>query len=121
VIAEFRAEQERAKQPGYVSRYDEDYDDDVDVGTYTSAAKEPRPATAMPQESEKGTAAVIEPAQTAPPPPHIAPAPQSPSPPPAAPGGPHGSPPGATTSPRPSAPAPPPKKPNKGDFGAGIF
>ena len=33
VIAEFRAEQERAKQPGYVSRYDDDYDDDIDAAT----------------------------------------------------------------------------------------
>lgn len=30
VIAEFRAELDRAKQPGYVSKYDDDYDDDVD-------------------------------------------------------------------------------------------
>src|SRR6478752_509693 len=30
VIAEYRAEQERAKQPGYMSRYDDDYDDDID-------------------------------------------------------------------------------------------
>lgn len=28
VIAEYRAEQERAKMPGYVSRYDDDYEDD---------------------------------------------------------------------------------------------
>jgi len=31
VIAEFRAEVERSQQPGYVSRYDDDYDDDIDV------------------------------------------------------------------------------------------
>lgn len=32
VIAEFRHELERAKQPGYVSRYDDDYDDDFEPG-----------------------------------------------------------------------------------------
>lgn len=35
VIAEFRAEVDRAQQPGYVSRYDDDYDDDIDPGTIT--------------------------------------------------------------------------------------
>jgi stage V sporulation protein G len=33
VIAEFRTELERSKQPGYVSRYDDDYDDDIDMTT----------------------------------------------------------------------------------------
>jgi stage V sporulation protein G len=121
VIAEFRAEQERAKQPGYVSRYDEDYDDDIDVGTYTPPTKEPRPAAATPPETEKGKAAVIEPAQAAPPPPHLAPAPPSGTPPPAAPGGPHIPRPESAAPPRPSTPTPSPKKPNKGEFGAGIF
>ena len=36
VIAEYRTEVEQAKQPGYVSRYDEDYDDDIDVATYAA-------------------------------------------------------------------------------------
>ena len=31
VIADFRVEQDKAKQPGYVSKYDDDYDDDVDA------------------------------------------------------------------------------------------
>lgn len=35
VISEFRAELERAKQPGYSSRYDDDYDDDIDPVAYT--------------------------------------------------------------------------------------
>jgi stage V sporulation protein G len=121
VIAEFRAEQERAKQPGYVSRYDEDYDDDIDVGTYTPPTKEPRPAAATPPETEKGKAAVIEPAQAAPPPPHLAPAPPSGTPPPAAPGGLHIPQPESGPPLRPSTPTPSPKKPNKGEFGAGIF
>lgn len=120
VIAEFRAEQERAQQPGYVSRYDEDYDDDIDVGTYASPAKEQRPPTAAPAGAEKGTAAVLEPAQAAPPPPHITPSPPS-APPPAAPGGAQLPPPASSAPPRAPAPAPPGKKPNKGDFGAGIF
>src|SRR5205823_10408618 len=34
VIAEYQTELDRAKQPGYVSRYDEDYDDDIDAATY---------------------------------------------------------------------------------------
>src|SRR5438874_9205185 len=37
VIAEFRTELDRAKQPGYVSRYEDDYDDDVDTSTYATA------------------------------------------------------------------------------------
>jgi stage V sporulation protein G len=122
VIAEFRAEQERAKQPGYVSRYDDDYDDDIDVGPYPTSAKEPRPAAAAPAESEQAKAAVVEPAQAVPPPPHIASSPPSPSRPHAAPGETQVSPPSQSAAPpRPSAPSTPPKKPNKGDFGAGIF
>jgi stage V sporulation protein G len=122
VIAEFRAEQERAKQPGYVSRYDDDYDDDIDVGPYPPSAKEPRPAAAAPAESEQAKAAVVEPAQAVPPPPHIASSPPSPSRPHATPGETQASPPSQSAAPpRPSAPSTPPKKPNKGDFGAGIF
>jgi stage V sporulation protein G len=34
VIEEFMAELERSGQPGYVSRYDEDYDDDYEPGDY---------------------------------------------------------------------------------------
>ena len=73
VIAEFRTEQERAKQPGYVSKYDDDYDDDVD------------PSSLLPQEEGKAAAASaaampqtsqVQPAQSQPPPPHIAPAPK---------------------------------------------
>lgn len=113
VIAEFRAEQERAKQPGYVSRYDEEYDDDVEVNAY--AGPPPSPADAS-------SAAVLQPAQPTPPPPHLAPAPAStPSPPGGPPSGPHFPRPESSASPRPQTPAPPPKKPPKGEFGAGIF
>jgi stage V sporulation protein G len=38
VISEYRMELERAKQPGYVSRYDDDYDDDVDPADLTPHA-----------------------------------------------------------------------------------
>ena len=47
VIAEYRAELERAKQPGYSSRYDDDYDDDIDPTAYTEerrASIPPMPA-----------------------------------------------------------------------------
>src|SRR5262245_21413563 len=74
VITEFRTEQERAKQPGYVSRYDDDYDDDIDASTY-APAEQARPASPPPSQ------------QTQPPPPHILPPPASVSPIP--PGGPH--------------------------------
>lgn len=46
VIEEFRAELERSGQPGYVSRYDEDYDEgDYEPGDYETAAP---PAEAPP-------------------------------------------------------------------------
>lgn len=45
VILEFRTELERAKQPGYTSRYDEDYDDEFDP---TSIAAEERRASGRP-------------------------------------------------------------------------
>jgi stage V sporulation protein G len=72
VIAEFRVEQDRAKQPGYVSKYDDDYDDDVDPSL-------------IPQEEQAAAAAgpgsptvQAQPAQPQPPPPHIAPVPAAP-------------------------------------------
>jgi stage V sporulation protein G len=76
VIAEYRGELERAKQPGYISRYDEDYDDDIDPVAYTQERRG-TPA-AMPAGSH------LEPAQKEVPAPHI-PAPQvfSPAEPPA--------------------------------------
>jgi len=39
VIAEFQAERERAKEPGYVSRYDDEYDDGDDVVPSQPAAR----------------------------------------------------------------------------------
>ena len=64
VIAEYRAEQERAKQPGYMSRYDDDYDDDIDPVAYTEERRG-TPA-GMPAGSH------VEPAQKDIPAPHIA-------------------------------------------------
>jgi len=117
VIAEYRTELERAKQPGYVSRYDEDYDDDIDAATYAApdeAHAAPPPPTAMP------TKAPAEPSQAQLPPPHILPPPSSSAPRPSS-GGPH-----FTTSPQPettkeSRDSLPKKQPPRGEFGAGIF
>ena len=66
VIAEFQAEKERAKQPGYVSRYDDDFDDDA----YPLEAEPPR-APQLPVSLDEHTH--IEPAATQPPAPHTAP------------------------------------------------
>ena len=65
VIVEFRGEQDRAKQPGYVSKYDDDYDDDVDLSLIPP--EEGRPATA----ARPGSTTSVQPAQSQPPPPHI--------------------------------------------------
>ena len=59
VIAEYRAEQDRAKQPGYVSRYDDYYE--------YEAEKAP---TKMPERTH------VEPAEMEPRPPHRAPSQQ---------------------------------------------
>jgi stage V sporulation protein G len=146
VITEFRTEKERAMQPGYKSRYDDEYDDDIDAATLlppeeTKPVRPPLPA---------GTQ--VQPAQTQPPPPHILPAPQ-PAKGPAGSGGPASSGPASSGPPsggsaggphfgqapsqrdagqresaareesgdKPAAPNPPPKQRPKGDFGAGIF
>jgi stage V sporulation protein G len=110
VIAEFRAELERAKQPGYVSRYEDEYDDDVDT------------ASLMPQE-EGGRAArpagAAPPAGPQPPPPHILPAPPASAP---STGGPHfGGPPPEREAAKESKESQQKPKPPRGDFGAGIF
>jgi stage V sporulation protein G len=117
VIAEFRTELDRSQQPGYVSRYDDDYDDDVD------------PSTLVPPEETRRSPSPAAPASGAhvqPPPPHIAPsaAPQSGS---EGSGGPHfGASPPHRDEPREtprgnSHGEPPARQKPKGDFGAGIF
>ncbi len=127
VIAEFRVEQERAKQPGYVSRYDDDYDDDVDPQALSQQNDRRAAQASAPPAATPPTSTQIEPAQSQPPPPHILPKEQ-----PAA-----GSAPGATATPSQGGPHftnPMPKseavkespgvsakgKP-RGDFGAGVF
>jgi stage V sporulation protein G len=66
VIQEFRTELDRAKQPGYVSRYDEEYDDDIDPTTLLPH-EERRVATGAPLPAGSH----LQPAQSQPPPPHI--------------------------------------------------
>ena len=115
VIAEFRTELDRAKQPGYVSRYDDDYDDDID------------PATLAPHEParHRGPPAPHTPSASpaSPPAPHILPPASSGEHGPPASGGPHFT--------GPPAPQREPAKdageqqfkhrPPRGEFGAGIF
>jgi stage V sporulation protein G len=115
VISEYRAEMERAKQPGYVSRYEDEYDDDVDAASLVPQ-EEARPA--MPP---LPAGAQIQPPQPQPNPPHIQPAPE-PTAGPVSSGGPH------FTTPQPghleskeSKESAAKNRPGKGDFGAGIF
>lgn len=61
VIEEFQKELDLAKEPGYVSRYDEDYDDE--------AVRDLPAAGANPPASEKATTKIQSP-ETTPPPPH---------------------------------------------------
>ena len=68
VIAEYRLELDRSQQPGYVSRYDDAYDDDVDAADFLPDERKGVPPL------PKGTH--IEPAAGEVPPPHIAPAEQ---------------------------------------------
>jgi stage V sporulation protein G len=119
VIAEYRGELERAKQPGYVSRYDEDYDDDIDAATYAApdeAHAAPPPPAAMPPKAP----APAQPSQAQVPPPHILPS--SPSPPAPSSGGPHFTTPPPRREPtKESRDSLPKKQPPSGEFGAGIF
>lgn len=104
VIAEYRSELERAKQPGYVSRYDDDYDDDVDPADLTPHAEESR-RPALPPGTQ------IQPAESELRAPHMLPAP----PPPTKPQTPHS---GLAKDLREQANKP---KPKNGGFGDGIF
>jgi stage V sporulation protein G len=80
VIAEFRAELDRAKQPGYVSKYDDEYDDDIDAATLlppeeSRPAAAPAPPTTVPPTTVPPTTAQprtqVQPARHQPPAPHI--------------------------------------------------
>src|SRR5438874_3774733 len=111
VIAEYRTELERAKQPGYVSRYDEDYDDDVDAATYAApdeAHAMPPPPAAMPSK------APAEPSRPQLPPPHILPSPPS-TPAPSS-GGPHSTTPPQRESTKETRDNLPKKQPPRGQF-----
>lgn len=112
VIVEYRTELERAKQPGYSSRYDEDYDDDVDAASLAEEAKRaPLPAGSH-----------VQPPQPHLPPPHVLPAPAAPPPGQVSSGGPHFTTPPPAREPAKEAPDPSSKRqPPRGDFGAGIF
>lgn len=117
VIAEFRNELDRSQQPGYVSRYDDDYED------------------AGPEEIHEGAPPKV--SQRVDDHPHAHPAPHAPhasQPQQRDHQGPHRPPaqsrahqaPQTQAAPQPQPPAsapppPPPAKPQKGDFGAGIF
>lgn len=108
VIAEYETELERAKQPGYKSRYDDDY---LDAGP-EELHEAPTSAT-----TSRVDVAASQPA------PHVTPAPrpsEGPSP-PREQQGPHQPPSQSRAQQSPAQPPQrPPQKP-KGDFGAGIF
>jgi stage V sporulation protein G len=114
VIAEFRTELDRSKQPGYVSRYDDDYDDDVDAATL--APHEPARPQAAPSAPHRQPSA-------SPPPPHMLPAPAAGEHGPPSTGGPHFT--GPSTPhrepPKETSEQTPKHKPPRGEFGAGIF
>ncbi|HZN33400.1 MAG TPA: SpoVG family protein [Pirellulaceae bacterium] len=112
VIVEYRTELERAKQPGYASRYDEDYDDDVDAASLVAEERRqsvPQPSGAHPQPPQPVPA------------PHIQqpPAPASAGDAPA--GGPHFTAPPQRETVKETQNPPAKKEPPRGDFGAGIF
>jgi stage V sporulation protein G len=118
VIAEFRTELDRAKQPGYVSRYDDDYDDDIDASTY-APPEETQPAPAAPP-APLATGAHAEPGQRQPPPPHILP-PPPPGESTTSAGGPHFTHPPQREGTKEAKENLPKKQPPRGEFGAGIF
>jgi stage V sporulation protein G len=120
VIAEFQAELERSKQPGYVSRYDEDYDDDIDTATYTTEEAHGAPAPHIPVPAAPPPAKThTEPAQSHPPPPHILPVQPAGGTPST--GGPHFTQPHEREGASESKDNLPKKQPPRGEFGAGIF
>jgi len=114
VIAEFRSEQERAKQPGYVSKYDDDYDDDIDAADIAPpdsrhAAAHSQQPPAHPQHPTLPPNTHIQPAENEIRAPHILP----PATPPPGPQTPHS---GLAKEQRENT-----NKPKKPGFGDGIF
>jgi stage V sporulation protein G len=120
VIAEYRAELDRAEQPGYVSRYDEDYED-----AGPEELNEPV-VTPVRQRIDQEASTPAPHTQSAPKPvdePQRQREPQSQQ---REPHGPHRTPPPQQRSqtgnpPAPATPRVPPQKPGKGGFGAGVF
>lgn len=117
VIAEFRTELEQSKQPGYVSRYDDDYDDDVDVATI-AGPEETQRAPASSAGLPAGSFA--EPGQSQPPAPHILP-PVPASGGTSSMGGPHFTSPPARETSKETKDELPKRQPPRNEFGAGIF
>jgi stage V sporulation protein G len=131
VISEFRTELDRSKQPGYISRYDDDYDDDIDPATLIAENRRTTAAPPMPAGSH------VEPGSPGPRAPHIVPAPSLPPGPTADPSTDSAQPRSSGSVPPPHIPpreskplekqqsqsesAPPPANPKTDDFGAGIF
>lgn len=138
VIAEFRIELERAMQPGYVSRYEDDYfDDEIEPQTWQQAESKPAAVSSVPSRPSVG---VIPPApanNTAPAAsesesPQVAAGEQQettrpPAPPTASPPAPHAFP-SSSAQPPSGGPHMPPTREAKdrptrsrGNFGAGVF
>lgn len=120
VIAEYQAERECSKQPGYVSRYDDEYDDDVfPIEVETEPAARSAPLT--PEHTH------IEPAESQLPAPHTAAARQPAESQPLAPHTPPARQPAESQTPAPHTPPArqpgqnPPRRDRRGDFGEGIF
>ena len=74
VIREYQGELEMAKEPGYESRYDEGYGDDIIEASSQPATEERKPQRRVDQPRTH-----IEPAQTSPPAPHKMPAKSAPA------------------------------------------
>ena len=69
VVAEFQKERELAKQPGYVSRYEDEFDDDFTAPDESRQPDSVKKGVAE-GECEKRERTVVEPAATEPRPPH---------------------------------------------------
>lgn len=71
VVADYQAERELSRQPGYVSRYEDDFDDDFTPLAETDDPLPREPAAPAPS-AEKHERTVVEPAATEPRAPHTA-------------------------------------------------
>lgn len=87
VIAEFQSERERAKEPGYVSKYDEQYPEDAETSVWLPPAADestpPKPGAARPESPPLESPRLpegshVEAAEPEPPPPHSPPSSRQP-------------------------------------------